>query len=52
VAKPNFSFVKRQKEMATKKKKEEKKQRKLAKKLEPQEEERGDVVTDGENDAP
>jgi len=36
MAKPNYSFAKRQKELARKKKKEEKKKRKLAKKLENQ----------------
>lgn len=34
MAKPNFKFAKRQKELAKKKKKEEKRKRKLAKKLE------------------
>lgn len=34
MAKPNFKFEKRQKELAKKKKKEEKRKRKLAKKLE------------------
>ncbi|WP_320172882.1 hypothetical protein [Maridesulfovibrio sp.] len=37
MAKPNYSFAKRQKELAKKKKKEEKKQRKLAKKQDDQE---------------
>lgn len=34
MGRPNYSFAKRQKELAKKKKKEEKKQRKLAKKKE------------------
>jgi hypothetical protein len=42
--KPNYSFEKRQKEMAKKKKKEEKKQRKLEKKNNP--------VADNENISP
>ena len=37
MAKPNYSFAKRQKELAAKKKKEEKLKRKLAKKNEAQE---------------
>lgn len=37
MAKPNYKFEKRKKELAKKKKKEEKKRRKLAKKLEGQE---------------
>ena len=37
MAKPNYSFAKRQKELAKKKKKEEKRQRKLAKKQDDQE---------------
>lgn len=40
MAKPNYSFAKRQKEMAKKKKKEEKRQRKLAKKNEVREDDR------------
>ncbi|QJB57086.1 hypothetical protein [Pseudodesulfovibrio sp. zrk46] len=36
MAKPNYSFEKRQKELAKKKKKEEKRRRKMARKLENQ----------------
>lgn len=44
LAKPNYSFQKRQKELAKKKKKEEKKQRKLEKQEIPAEEEENIVL--------
>lgn len=47
MAKPNYKFEKRQKELAKKKKKEEKKQRKLAKKQEAFED--GDDVSENED---
>lgn len=47
VAKPNYSFEKRQRELAKNKKKEEKNQRKLAKSSAP-----GDVPTESPSDAP
>jgi len=47
VAKPNYSFEKRQRELAKKKKKEEKAQRKLAKSSAP-----GDVPAESPSDAP
>jgi hypothetical protein len=44
MARPNYSFQKRQKELAKKKKKEEKKQRKLERKTNPEGEEESIVL--------
>jgi len=53
LAKPNYKFQKRQKELAKKKKKEEKRQRKLAKRLEDEQGYAGDGVEDSAGeDAP
>ena len=46
MAKPNYEFKKRQKELAKKKKKEEKKQRKLEKKVAENDETEKDPSTD------
>jgi hypothetical protein len=49
LARSNYSFKKRQKELARKKKKEEKRQRKLAKNMDTQEELSNPVQDEGEN---